>query len=78
MTKAPAHRKTMGGSFLFTITVRLRTVEDADPYKDSFNFSDQGLGGPWELATAKASGALAPTVYSQTNNSTLLLLLGSF
>lgn len=30
-------------------------------------FSDQGLGGPWELARAKASGVLASTVRPKTN-----------
>ena len=34
---------------------------------DNF-LSEQGFGGPWELATAKASGALASTVYSRANN----------
>ena len=44
---------------------------------DNF-LSEQGLGGPWELATAKASGALASTVYSHANNIIGLFVVRKF
>ena len=36
--------------------------------------SEQGLGGPWELAGVKASLTLASTVYPKAQNSILLFV----
>ncbi len=46
--------------------------------KPNNSLSEQGLGGPWELAAAKASVPLAPTVYSQSNNIICFIVVGEF